>query len=249
MLSKLRMKLEKNELIDINSGSLFQGIIMENISPEYAEELHEGGLNPYSQSLIINKDELIWEISTLTEEAAENILKPLLSEDFNFVNIKYKGLELKIEEKELQTISREEFVDETYFGEANPYITVRFSSPTAFKTDGKYQFYPTVQHFFNSLIKKYDKFSDESEIMSEELMNDILKHVSIVKYNLRSTFFYLENARIPAFTGILTFKASGPKLFINLMNILAAFGEYSGVGIKTSMGMGRINILRERKGK
>lgn len=42
-------------------------------------------------------------------------------------------------------------------------------------------------------------------------------------------------------------KCTGNKEFRSLMNMLIKFGEYSGVGIKNSMGMGAIR-LREQGG-
>ena len=36
---------------------------------------------------------------------------------------------------------------------------------------------------------------------------------------------------------------------VNLAWLLAAFGEYSGVGIKTSMGMGAMRVVEEKEGK
>ena len=41
---------------------------------------------------------------------------------------------------------------------------------------------------------------------------------------------------------------TGPQQFVNLMNLLVRIGEYSGVGIKTAMGMGAVEII-ERKEK
>ena len=49
MLSRLTMKLKSKKELTYNQASLFQGALMEIISPEYAEQMHSGGLNPYSQ--------------------------------------------------------------------------------------------------------------------------------------------------------------------------------------------------------
>ena len=108
--------------------------------------------------------------------------------------------------------------------------------------DGKYQFYPTVFHIFQSLAKKYDAVSGETEIFSEQLMKEIEEHLFVIRYNLRSCPFNLEGVRIPAFRGQLTLKSTGPQMFTNLIHMLAVFGTFSGVGIKSAMGMGALDI-------
>ncbi len=47
MYARLIMELDSNEINYRNSSNL-QGVIMENIASEYAEELHKSQLNPYS---------------------------------------------------------------------------------------------------------------------------------------------------------------------------------------------------------
>lgn len=135
---------------------------------------------------------------------------------------------------------------ETFFGECARYITIRFKTPTAFKKDGKYLFHPTVWHIFKSLTNKFDACSFDSEIGFQKNLEDIEKYVEIIKYSLKSTFFYLESIKIPAFVGTVTLKIGGPQQLVNLIHLLLRFGEFSGVGIKCAMGMGAIKIL-ERK--
>ena len=65
---------------------------------------------------------------------------------------------------------------------------------------------------------------------------------------MRSTRFHLEGVTIPSFIGEVTIKITGPQMMVNLANMLAAFGEYAGIGIKTSIGMGAVEINRERRG-
>ena len=114
--------------------------------------------------------------------------------------------------------------------------------------DGRYRNYPVVSNIFKSLINKHDSISEKTEFYSEELIEQIENGVEIVKYRLRSTFFHLEGVRIPAFLGSITLHIRGSKQFVNLINMLAKFGEFSGVGIKCGIGMGAIEI-KENRGK
>ena len=57
-----------------------------------------------------------------------------------------------------------------------------------------------------SLINKHDCVSQGTQIFSEEIMEEIREHVSIVGYNLRSKMFHLEGVKIPSFIGSITIK-------------------------------------------
>ena len=75
MLAKLEMILEGEE-IDYRNSSNLQGVLMERIDTEYAEILHE---NQY-----------IWCIQTLNEEAYEQMIQKMISQDFSEFQIKNK---------------------------------------------------------------------------------------------------------------------------------------------------------------
>lgn len=50
--------------------------------------------------------------------------------------------------------------------------------------------------------------------------------------------------KIPAFVGSLTLHAAGPQSLRGLVAMLLSFGEASGIGVKTSMGMGGVQLLQ-----
>ncbi len=77
----------------------------------------------------------------------------------------------------------------------------------------------------------------------ETLMNAIFTDCEICEYKLRSTRFFVEKTKIPAFIGRVTIKIRGTQDFTRLVNMLLRFGEFSGTGIKTSMGMGAYKII------
>lgn len=242
MISRLTLSFENEKKINHNTGSLMQGVLMEQISPECAALFHQSSINPYSQHLTFQQDKICWKISTLTKEAREQIIIPILTRRIDKLKIKYLDLDLAVQDETLEEFSYDALMERTYFGRCKPYITLDFITPTAFKVDGKYQFYPTVFHIFQSLAKKYDAVSGETEIFSEQLMKEIEEHLFVIKYNLRSCPFSLEGVRIPAFKGQLTLKSTGPQMFTNLIHMLAVFGTFSGVGIKSAMGMGALDI-------
>lgn len=68
MIATLTMELEVPEgvFFSFQKSSLLQGVLMEHISPEYALKLHENGLKPYSQSVIVKKGKTFWQINIWT---------------------------------------------------------------------------------------------------------------------------------------------------------------------------------------
>ena len=156
--------------------------------------------------------------------------------------MKHRELRLKVCERNLKEISYDTLIENYYFEEQPRNITIKFCSPTAFKSQGNYIFMPTVRLIFQSLIHKYDTFSSGTMVGSEETLEHIERYVMITIYHLRSVNFSLEGVRIPAFVGTITIRVKGPQQLVNLIKMLAVFGQYSAVGIKTALGMGRIQI-------
>ena len=248
MLATLKIKLNTNKEMKLTyqASSLFHGFLMKNIDREYGDFLHQSNLKPYSQHLEITNGELIWIINTLNKTAYDNIIKPLLCEDIVSVYLENRDMSVPIISKELSVEKYDDLLDRTLFSNCSRYVDLKFVTPTAFKSEGEYLFFPTIHHIFNSLVKKYDSSNKNSQIYTPELIKDIETHVKISKYNLKSTVFSIEGVKIPAFIGEITLKINGPGQLVNLIHLLTAFGEYSGVGIKSALGMGSIKI---RKGE
>lgn len=73
-------------------------------------------------------------------------------------------------------------------------------------------------------------------------------YAKIIRYNLRSVSFSLEGVKIPAFMGDITIKMNGTQTMANFARMLFLFGTYAGVGIKTSLGMGSIQLIQRKGG-
>jgi CRISPR-associated endoribonuclease Cas6 len=57
----------------------------------------------------------------------------------------------------------------------------------------------------------------------------------------------MEGVKIPSFVGKITFRMHGAQTMTNLAQMLFRFGEYSGIGIKTALGMGAVKMLSEEE--
>ncbi len=248
MLAELRMKLQVDDgAFGYYQSSNMQGVLMEQIDSEYGAVLHQQGRNPYSQFLSCENGEWQWIVSTLTKEAYENILIPLQSPNFAGFCVKKKNMHLKILQKELKTVSRKSLMEEFYSSESERYLSLEFLSPTAFKQNGQYVNYPDLRLLFQSLMNKYGASDHGVEMFDEETLGQLCSQVSISRYRLHSTFFPLEGVKIPAFMGRMTIRIGGNQTMANYGRLLLRFGEYSGVGIKTGMGMGALRLVEKEK--
>ncbi|MDO5719054.1 MAG: CRISPR-associated endoribonuclease Cas6 [Tissierellia bacterium] len=242
MLSSLRFKLSSNgKCLGYQSSSLFQGVLMESISDYTAEDLHNYIYNPYSQ-FIERDDYSYWCIRGINEYAEENILKPLIG--MKTIFLKNKNMDLKVLDMKYETINRNEFIEKYLFGEANNKIDFSFITPTAFRSEGRYIVVPSTRLIFQSLMKKFDE-SGKEKIFSYDLLEDMEKHSFISRYKLRTVLYCIEKVKIPAFIGDIQIRIDGPKEMQNIAKLLIKFGAYSGIGIKTAMGMGAIRMRGE----
>ena len=244
MPGRLVIELENNKEIPYNYSlsTAFQGYLMDLIDEKFAEKMHSSGYHPYSQFVTVSDGKIKWTVNVLDKEAEMYIVNRLLEDDIKSVHINKLDDDLCIVNKDYSVTTYEDLFKECYFKNDSRYIEVRFLTPTAFKQNNRYQFFPGIKLIFQSLMMKYDASSCENVIFDEELLKHFEENLEIVSYNLRSTSFFVNTNKIPAFTGRLVFKANGPMQMANLAYLLLRFGAYSGVGIKSGMGMGGIEV-------
>ena len=151
-------------------------------------------------------------------------------------------MKLKILDKKLIQVSENELMDKYYFGESKRFIKINFITPTSFKSNGNYQIYPNLRWIYQSIMRKHDEASNEIVVFSDDVLEDLVNYSEIVSYNLKSTNFQLEGVKVPSFKGRITIKVKGPQMMVNLVNFMIAYAEFSGIGIKTSVGMGSIKF-------
>ncbi len=243
MYTELKMQIESDRLTYKNMSNL-QGVIMENISQEYAAKLHLGNLNPYSQFLLSEKGAKSWFIMTLDQEAYEKLILPMTCIDsFEIKDGEIKG---NIISRNIEICTDKDFAEAFYRKKTPRYFTVRFFSPTAFKRKGKYVNYPDLRLIFQSLMRKYDAASQKFEMMDEEVLEQLVRYSEIVRYHLRTVSFPMEGICINGFVGTIVIHMSGPETLTRYARMLLSFGKYSGIGIKTGMGMGAMRLLERR---
>ena len=246
MLARLEMKLEKADGISYQMSSAFHGALMELFPKEYGEKLHLSKLHPYTQHLEFREGDWYWIVTALNEETADQIIGKVLM-PLSEITIKKHHLCLKIQDKMYKELSDRELAFSFYQEQSSPFISIHFITPTTFKQNGKYLNYPDIRCIYTNLMNKYDASNTEESMKDEETLEQLVESTSIFRYDLKSIWFSLESVKIPAFIGKVTFRLRGSQTMINFANLLFRFSTYSGIGIKTALGMGAVRIMEERK--
>lgn len=244
MLSKTTIKLQKPDASinpSSNMASIFQGILMECLSSETCDWLHQQQRHPYSQYITYDNDYLYWTITTLTKEAYEKIIIPLSENSTSFFS-KHHNVEFNVIEIQSTYKGTKNFINEKLLKDYNNIFTIKFITPTSFKSNNMYMNYPSVKWIFQSLMNKHDSNIEDNKTYDKDVLNLLEDNLYISQYNLRSTLYYIEGAKIPSFTGTIKLRSKCNQSINNLINYLLCYGEYSGIGIKSAMGMGAVKI-------
>ena len=242
MLSKLTMKLECEERLSYQWGPLFDGALMELLDSEYVDELHRSQLHPYAQHIEFREGEWYWVVNCLNEETATRIIRDTLL-GINAVHIKSKDICVPIVGKEYRELQQKELLRVFYESGSSRYIRVHFITPTAFKQRGNYLFYPDIRCMYQSLMNKYDAAVREESMVDEDTLEQLCDNSSIICYDIKSAGISMGWVSIASFIGKITLKLSGTQTMADFANLLFDFGEYAGIGIKASLGMGAFKRL------
>ena len=248
MLSQIKMKLVSDTDLTYQMSSLFHGFLMESISKEYADRLHGSSLHPFSQHLDFSPGGPFWVVNCLNEEARDKIIFNCLMR-INDIELKKISQTLHIEERVYKEVSSKELTDRFYGEDSSRYTTLHFITPTAFKQNGRYLFFPDLRCIYQSLMNKYDASDSTESMFDEDTLEELYKGSEISRYDIKSTLFHLEGVRIPSYIGKITIKVNGTQTMANFARMLFEFGKYSGIGIKTSIGMGAYRIIESREKK
>ncbi len=251
MLAKIVLKVKNttDKKVTTNMSSVFQGILMELLEDEFVTKLHIQQRHPYSQYIKCEEDFIYWTISTVTKEAYEKIILPLCDSELTQLYSKYHNMTLEIQEKQVESISEQEFLKQEYFEDFSRTFEITFLTPTSFKSNGQYMNYPTIRWLFQSLMNKYDSKDGSNQIFDEDVLRMIEEEVSVTQYKLKSTLFHLEGTKIPSFVGSIKLYAKSNQSIVNLIHYLLKYGEYSGVGIKSAIGMGAICVKNKERNR
>lgn len=102
--------------------------------------------------------------------------------------------------------------------------------------------FPQERLILQSLLNRWNAFSGDYPIEDEDAIRMLERGIHFGDYALRSQRYPLKATSIPGFMGDLTMISRLPAPIQELWTTLLRFAPYSGIGIKTALGMGGIRI-------
>ncbi|MBV7331731.1 CRISPR system precrRNA processing endoribonuclease RAMP protein Cas6 [Chloroflexi bacterium TSY] len=120
-------------------------------------------------------------------------------------------------------------------------VTLRFGSPTAFKlTQGMHLPVPLPGLVFGSLVERWNAFSQVT--VSPEMRRFGEEMIAMSSYSLSSRPVVQKNGSLRiGGMGKVTYRAMGSDWYwLRVMQMLAEFAKFGGVGILTTAGMGQM---------
>ena len=123
--------------------------------------------------------------------------------------------------------------------DSNRQIEFAFCTPTAFRQSNYDCALPTRELVFNSLINRWNQYS------GIELPKNLIESIFPSFFNIRTELVADSRSKFIGCVGAINFRLLGDvdPLVIKQINALANFALYSGVGRKTTMGMGMVRRL------
>lgn len=239
MLKKFTVLFEPNEASRLQQASLYHGWLMTHLSDEIAAKMHQTQTPLFSQFISIHDNCTTWTIHTWNDSVSFEIDKLLAHQ--KFIYLKHNQQKMVIDQVSSSEVDESTIINDNFFATETPrFFTIEFVSPTAFKSEGQYVYHPDMRLLLNSLMNKVDANIENASYKDYDVFISLIENCVITNYNLHTLKFSLEGTRIPAFIGKIEIKCSGPKQMRNFFKMLLKFGEYTGLGVKTALGMGAI---------
>lgn len=231
---------------NIQWGSMLHGLLMECLPAPWPDDLHKDELRPFSQWIEVKSaDRFIWHITSLRDELSE-VIDNLFRGKKEFT-MKHNGAKIMVGEIRKRQCSLVEYLNSFFLApEACPGLVMTFRTPTTHKSSGQYVMFPSVELIAGNLRKKLCAIAPDFALSNDAAFEQVLKNTRIQRYKLESARFQLEGTGVIGYTGRIELRFFGADPLCRLAGALFAFAEWSGVGIKTALGMGGCEVsIRE----
>lgn len=242
MIVQIRLKIKKApEPVQPSMAYPLYAWLLSQILKQEGERLHEQGMRPVSQYLWCNPKtrESWWTVSLLDDEAAALFL-PILERE---KTARLHQCVLEFSSCEVERIdSASELIRRAQALPLENRYPLELLTPTSFKQEGRYVIYPQESLILQSLVARWGICFPDMPLDDSDAVQAILRGLRIVDYRLQTLRHPLKQVRIPSFIGRVVLEARLPAPLMEVFRTLYCFAPYSGVGIKTALGMGGVGI-------
>ena len=212
--------------------------LLERLPAAVGIRQHDGERTGVSQFVrCLGDGQLVWQVSLLGEEAEETF-GPILDE-LDCCTLRGERATLNLQQRRVLRISGvEELLSRPYPSRRR----LRFATPTAFKVRGAYDVLPTPERIVQSLIRRWNVCIPQCPIEDEDGEGTAMlaRDLRCCGLQLRDCGYHLKGQFIPGTVGAMTLENRHSGFPAQLAHALLTFAAFSGVGIKTTLGMGGV---------
>ncbi len=127
-------------------------------------------------------------------------------------------------------------------------ITLRFLSPTAFRSGGRNVLFPLPRMVWQSANRAWSEISRVDLGANLHLLADEYAHAS--RFSLATRILHFDRYRQVGVVGNCEYMlATENEDLRRALHLLSRFSEYCGLGMKTTMGMGQVRFGEAREGQ
>lgn len=247
MIVQVRLRIrEASESVQAALAYPLYAWLLSQIPEHEGDRLHEQGMRPISQYLWNNLQtrENWWTVNLLNDEAVECFL-PVLekkeSAQLHQRSIEFTSCEVeRIEDAHVFVRRAQKLSLENRF-------PLELLTPTSFRQEGRYAIFPQESLILQSLIARWGMCFPEMPLDDPDAMQAMLRGLHIVDYRLQTLRHPLKQTRIPSFIGRVVLEARLPAPLMEVFKTLYCFAPYSGLGVKTALGMGGVSIQVDKE--
>ena len=216
--------------------------LLSSLPEDAGDALHMQGTHPISQHLRSEREggRAVWRVSLLNE-AAHGLFSDVL-ECTETIGL-HGGALTVTGRSHSPVIEAADLIRAGRSGDSSG-AALLLHTPTAFKQAGRYTPFPQERLIVQSLVRSWSLFCPEYPLDDEDALQMLTEGLAITDYSLRSARYRLKNAAVPGFAGRLTLSPRLSAPMLELWNTLLGWAEYSGIGIKTTLGMGGVSVQR-----
>lgn len=238
MISQYRMWLKPEQKCAIKAewAYRFYAAMLSETSEDFREYVHRDDcVTPISQFLIVHGEKCLWTVNLLGK-FAEQELTPIIEEKQWYMLD--DGMSFQVEKESCKKI--EQFED--LILPEKEKCRLEFCTPTAFRSQKRYMNIPIVPLIMQSLFRQWNAYFPDCQIEDEDGygMDEIASRIVCYHFRLQDQYYHVKGQTIPGFTGYMELQNHNRGFHKELASALLQFAEYSGIGIKTTLGMGGV---------
>lgn len=232
----------ENPLKSADSYKLYSWL-QQMMPDDVCDYLHQNTQTPVSQFLFYDQNlgKSVWTISLLGVET-ERVIAPVL-EQVSKIELHTESFDAHCL-KQIQIDSVQALVYDAGAMGMDTRTTFRFCTPTSFKQNDRYAIFPQERLILQSLTSKWDVLFPEYPLSDPDAKQILEEGIRISDYRLRSARYPLKGVKIPGFVGEVVIDTHLSAPMQQLWNSLCILAPFTGVGMKTALGMGGVRLIK-----